>query len=97
MKEEKANIFEGFRSRLEYLIESFEEVKKEKQILLKEKENLLKNIEEKNRKISEFEKKIDVIKLATSMQSSTSDVHDAKIKINRLVREIDNCIALLNK
>lgn len=97
MPEEKANILEGFRSRFLHFIEVFEVLKKDKQVLTKDKENLLHEIEFKNKKIAELENKIDVIKLATSMQSPTGDVHDAKIKINRLVREIDNCIALLNK
>lgn len=97
MIEEKAHILEGFKSRFLQFIEVFEILKKEKQILIKDKENLLLEIDIKNKKITELEKKVDVIKLATSMQSPTGDVHDAKIKINRLVREIDNCIDLLNK
>ncbi len=42
-------------------------------------------------------KKYESLKLAKSIAVSSGDSHDAKIKINRLVREIDKCISLLNK
>jgi len=37
------------------------------------------------------------LKMAKTIAASSGDAHDAKIKINRLVREIDKCISLLNK
>ena len=37
------------------------------------------------------------LKLAKTMVASSHDVHDAKLKVNRMVREIDKCIALLNR
>jgi len=41
--------------------------------------------------------KYESLKLAKSIAVSSGDSHDAKIKINRLVREIDKCISLLNR
>ena len=38
-----------------------------------------------------------MIKLAKEMSSTNADVHDLKIKINELVRDIDKCIDLLNE
>ena len=38
-----------------------------------------------------------LIKLAKEMSMSGSDVHDLKIKINELVKDIDRCIDLLNE
>jgi hypothetical protein len=37
------------------------------------------------------------IKLAKAITASSDSSHDAKIKVNRIVREIDKCIALLNR
>lgn len=37
------------------------------------------------------------LKLAKSIEGVAPDNHDARLKINRIVREIDKCIALLNK
>ena len=35
--------------------------------------------------------------MAKTIAASSEDAHDAKIKINRLVREIDKCISLLDR
>jgi len=56
-----------------------------KQLNIKENEN--ENI------INNYES----LKMAKTIAASSGDAHDAKIKINRLVREIDKCISLLNK
>jgi hypothetical protein len=37
------------------------------------------------------------LKLAKSFAPESEDKHQAKLKINQIVREIDKCIALLNK
>jgi hypothetical protein len=42
-------------------------------------------------------KKNEDLKFANSLAGANEDSHEAKIKINRLVREIDKCISLLNK
>jgi len=55
--------------------------------LLKEKEQLL----------GEIEGKYNQQQLAKAVLASSGDNHDAKIKVNRIVREIDQCIALLNR
>jgi len=54
-------------------------------------------IQEKNKVSEELNKKYESLKLAKSIAVSSGDSHDAKIKINRLVREIDKCISLLNR
>ena len=41
--------------------------------------------------------KYNKLKLAKRLLASSGDSHDAKIKINRIVREIDKCVALLNR
>ena len=69
-----------------------------------ENSELKKEIIEFNNKIQETDKnnqelikKYESLKLAKSIAVSSGDSHDAKIKINRLVREIDKCISLLNR
>jgi len=59
---------------------------------LKEKLILLEN------KVSDVEEKYENLRLARAL--ITPDIegtHEAKIKVNRIVREIDKCIALLNR
>jgi predicted nucleic acid-binding Zn-ribbon protein len=51
-------------------------------------------------KESEFEdlkKSYERLKLTGALMGEGENAHDAKRKLNELVREIDNCIALLNR
>ena len=66
--------------------------------LLKEKNTELENkLKSKGKEQIELENKFNSLKLAKSVLVASEDSHDARIKINRIVREIDNCIALLNR
>lgn len=48
--------------------------------------------------LEELEQKYKVLKLAKSIEGGeTEQGKDLKLKINEMVREIDKCIALLNK
>ena len=51
----------------------------------------------REKKIEEIEKKYKVLKMAKSLEGASSESKDVKLKINEMVREIDKCIALLNK
>jgi hypothetical protein len=54
-------------------------------------------IELKDKENKQLENKYESLKLAKIIATSSTDAHDAKIKLNRIVREIDKCISLLNK
>ena len=57
-------------------------------------------IDTEGRKNSELNNKIKIIKLAQNISSDSPDenqeVTELKRKINEYIREIDNCIAMLN-
>jgi hypothetical protein len=49
-------------------------------------------------KLADLEKKHENLKMAKVLSSVPGeDVHETKIQVNRIVREIDKCIALLNR
>ena len=48
-------------------------------------------------KISELQKNYEDLKTAKTIAASGNDTHETKIKINKIVREIDRCISLLNQ
>lgn len=55
----------------------------------------LKTLEVEN---SDLNKKVESVQIANALVANESEgKRDAKLKINELVREIDRCIALLNK
>lgn len=60
-------------------------------------QELQKTIELQKNALYELKEENKMIKLAKEMSSTNADVHDLKIKINELVRDIDKCIDLLNE
>lgn len=54
-------------------------------------------LETKNKYIEDLEEKNRILKISTSLNQSKDGDKSSKKKINELVREIDKCIALLNK
>ncbi len=58
---------------------------------------LSRQIEKLKQEKSELNEKIEQLRLATHLLSGVDENREAKRKINKLVREIDKCIALLNR
>lgn len=48
-------------------------------------------------KYQELEQRYNNLKLAKIVVGDESDEKEAIVKLNKIIREIDNCIALLNK
>jgi len=65
---------------------------------LKEKAAQLElELKEAKAKSQNLEKDYDRVKLAKTLVSSSGDKAEMKFRVNELVREIDKCIALLNR
>ncbi|MFC2152013.1 hypothetical protein ACFLSE_05745, partial [Bacteroidota bacterium] len=79
------------------LLSLYNNIKVENTELKKQTEEFKLQIKNKEAELDFLKNKYNKIKLAKSLVASTGDSHDAKIKINRIVREIDKCIALLNR
>lgn len=69
-----------------------------------EKSDLQKNNDALNAKLQEQEKqivtlhdKVKLMNISKSVDATKEDVKATRLKINEYVREIDKCIALLNK
>ena len=54
-------------------------------------------MDEKNNKILELQNKVKLMNITKNVDSSKDEVKSTRLKINEYVREIDKCIALLNK
>ncbi|MES2629987.1 MAG: hypothetical protein V4616_13570 [Bacteroidota bacterium] len=62
-------------------------------------QELVDKIADKDRKIAQLEDQLSKQQTARALTSGTpvAGRHDANVKINELVREINKCIALLNR
>jgi hypothetical protein len=85
------------KEKVRAIISLYEKTKLDNEILIKENKNLNEILKSKQREITNFEKKLNTLKVAKSVVMTTEDKHEAKLKVNRIVREIDKCIALLNR
>lgn len=65
--------------------------------ILAERERLIKERMAYKERISNLEQELNVLKFSHDMISSLGDKDRAKRKLKSILREIDHCIALLNK
>ncbi len=97
MAENYEEIIVELKLKINKVIDSFEAAKKDNETQKNIVENLRQEISRRDLKIEELEKKLETYKIAKTVVATSDDAHDAKIKINRIVREIDKCISLMNK
>jgi putative cell wall-binding protein len=97
MTERETVLLEEFKKRLNKLIELCDRLKYENNQLSEAKLRFEEEVRMLNQEKDVLEKKIEDLKLAKSLMATDENSHNARIRINRIVREIDNCIALMNK
>ncbi|MCK4920897.1 MAG: hypothetical protein KAS71_07615 [Bacteroidales bacterium] len=97
MNADQAEIFGTLRGRVKELMTALDLEKMNGSNLKKEFEVLKKKSDQKIIEYKDLEQKYNNLKLAKVLTSETEESHDAKIKVNGIVREIDKCIALLNR
>ena len=97
MSTEQVEILEGIRGKIQSAKERMREQTDENTQLKKENENLQLVVQQKQSLIDELEEKNQRLSMVKSIVANDQDSQDARIQINRIVREIDKCIALLNR
>ena len=97
MTEEEKKLLNSFETQLRHLIYLHDELKRENAELKK----LLENEKLKNEKVQaqydELEVSYTNLKTATAISLNGSDVKETKLRLSKLVREVDKCIALLRR
>lgn len=98
MENSKEELVLTLKTRIQRIIELYENQKKINITL----ENSNKGLNEKlillENKVRDIEEKYDNLRLAKAIATPDGEGgHEARIKVNRIVREIDKCIALLNR
>ena len=83
--------------RIDELINNYNNLKAEYENLKTGTEVLKARLQEREAEMKELEKKYDRIKLTGALLGDGENAIEAKRKITELVREIDKCIALLDR
>ncbi len=97
MSVEQVEILEGIKDKIQSIKDRMQEQSDENNRLKMKNDDLQQVVQQKQSIIDELEQKNQQLSLVKSIMADSADAHDAKIRINRIVREIDKCIALLNR
>jgi predicted RNase H-like nuclease (RuvC/YqgF family) len=97
MTDEELLLLNNLKLNVQQFFNEFANVENEKRALEKNVLDLKHEIELLKQEKSELSRKNEQLRLATHLLSGVDENREAKQKINKLVREIDKCIALLNK
>ena len=92
------NLVENIEKKVSKLIQLYQSVQKEKEEILTENNKLELDLSDKDETIKRLEEKIKLLRITKSVSTQDDEKNkESRQKINEYVREIDKCIALLNK
>ncbi len=97
MNTAQAEPFDQLQEKIQKLIGMYEKERSANEQLNRERSDLQDQVRMEKDRLKEIEEKYNKLKISKALIASSEDVHDAKLKVNRMVREIDKCIALLNR
>ena len=97
MSVDQVYIIDDLKQKFQSLRERLEEQKNSTLTLDAEKSNLEDKLRVQEEEIKELKQQNNTLKLAKAFTAESEESQDAKLQINRIVREIDKCIALLNR
>lgn len=97
MNESSNDIGVNLKQKIQLLVVAYERARQEMDRLRKDTARLEELLADQKKAYKELEERYSRLKVAKALTGSETDKHEAKIMVNRLVREIDRCIALLNK
>jgi len=83
--------------KIDELLEKYNNLRTENTDLRRGNEAIKQMLQEKEEKIKELEVKYERVKLSGALLGEGGNALEAKKKITELVREIDKCVALLNR
>ncbi len=95
--EEKFAEINKLKSYMKQIISLYENKKNEVVELTLRNNGLVNEIEQNNKLINELKNKSETLKIAKTISLTEEDKTEVKNKINKIVREIDKSIGLLNE
>ena len=81
---------------IEKLIRAYQSLRFENERLERELKEVRSSLNSARERIDELEKDVDGMKVASALAGDDTRRRDAKAEVNRMLREIDKCLALLN-
>lgn len=97
MTSEQEELLRNLKDQIHYLMSKYTALKKEFGNLILENEELKTKVSENNKTIEALQMQYSSAKVASGFLVNDENKEVARDEINRIVREIDSCIALLNR
>ena len=91
------NMISSLEEKIKRVIRFAEELKTHNGQLQQQVDKLSGQLRVKGQEMEVLESKYQSLKFAKTLTSSPEDVRNVKFQVNRMAREIDKCIALLNR
>ncbi len=91
------NIINNIEVKVGKLVTKCSQLSVEKDNLQQNNDALNVQLQEKEKRIVTLQDKVKLMNISKSVDATKEDVKATRLKINEYVREIDKCIALLNK
>ena len=92
-----SEIVDSLENRISKMLHRYEKQKQKNELLEKELQDLKSQYEQSQKEIDVWQEKCGSLKLANSLLGSDQHKRETKLKINALVREIDQCISQLSE
>jgi cell shape-determining protein MreC len=83
--------------KLQIVLSNYEFLKNENEILLQSTTKLQHQLLKRDQLLVEQKEQYDLLKIAKTIDGSSTNTRDTKLKINTLIREIDKCIIELQE
>ncbi|TRX62244.1 hypothetical protein [Carboxylicivirga sp. M1479] len=97
MTNPNSELIVDLKTKINRLVQMYQSLKSEVQLLEDERNRLTVQLEEAAREYSNLDERFNNLKLTKELVSSSDEAGDTKKRIGQIVREIDKCIALLNR
>jgi len=97
MTGEHEELVRELKNQVHLLMAKYSALEKEYSLGVLENKSLREQASDQIIKIETLEQQYNTAKMATSVLAKDIDTNEARVEVNKIVREIDDCIALLNR
>lgn len=87
---------ESLKAGIAELLSRYEKLSRENAELRRELEEARESVDEQQNRIEDLKKRIDRLQLDLAFSNSSPDRAEAKRKVSKMLKQIDQCIALLD-
>lgn len=94
---ELVEVVDSLENKISKLLHRLELEQQQKLVLQREVQGLKSRYEAAQRSVEAWEEKYNSLKMANTMLGSETNKTEAKLKINALIRELDQCIVHLSE